>query len=118
LTEALGYGEKRLTSKEAVAALESLGLQKTAAYKALAEDGKLDPLVVDFRAEAVCGAFLPIRAGRAKQERKFRKPSVPTQTVAQDFTSVLRSPGCPKTSTFKFFRGSFNAIQGRKRNNL
>lgn len=40
LAEALAYGEKPFTRKEAVAALERLGFRKTAAYKALAVDGK------------------------------------------------------------------------------
>ena len=45
LAEALAYGAKRLTRKEAVAALEALGFRKTSAYKALAEDGKFASLI-------------------------------------------------------------------------
>jgi hypothetical protein len=34
------YGERPFTRKEGVAALEAIGFRKTAAYKALAEDGR------------------------------------------------------------------------------
>jgi len=45
LAEALAYGERSFTKKEAVAALESLGFRKTAAYKALSPDGKFVDLM-------------------------------------------------------------------------
>jgi hypothetical protein len=45
LAEALGYGARRLTRKEAVGALEAMGFRKTAAYKALTLDGKLGDLI-------------------------------------------------------------------------
>ena len=45
VADALAYGAKRLTRKEAVVALEALGFRKTSAYKALAEDGKLASLI-------------------------------------------------------------------------
>lgn len=45
MAEALAYGAKVFTRKEAVAALEALGFRKTAAYKALAEDGKFAGLI-------------------------------------------------------------------------
>ncbi len=40
LAEALAYGGRPFTRKEAVEALEALGFRKTAAYKAMAADGK------------------------------------------------------------------------------
>ena len=45
LAEALAYGARRLTRKEAVAALEALGLGKTSAYKALSPAGKFGSLI-------------------------------------------------------------------------
>ena len=43
LAEALAYGERRLSRKEAASALE--GLRKSAAYKAVAENGKFSTLI-------------------------------------------------------------------------
>ena len=40
MAEALAYGAKGFTRKDAVAALVARGFRKTAAYKGLAEDGK------------------------------------------------------------------------------
>jgi len=45
VAEALAYGERAFNRKEAVAALESLGFRKTAAYKALAEGGKFASMI-------------------------------------------------------------------------
>jgi len=45
LAEALAYGARQFTRKEAVAALESLGFRKTAAYKALSPAGKFGGLI-------------------------------------------------------------------------
>jgi hypothetical protein len=45
LAEALAYGERRLTRKEAVGALEALGFRKTSAYKALSPDGRFGSLI-------------------------------------------------------------------------
>jgi hypothetical protein len=45
LAEALAYGERAFTRKEAVAAIEALGFRKTAAYKALSADGKFGSLI-------------------------------------------------------------------------
>jgi hypothetical protein len=45
LAEALAYGERALTRKEAIEALEALGFRKTAAYKALSGDGKFASLM-------------------------------------------------------------------------
>lgn len=45
LAEALAYGERQFTRKEAVAALEALGFRKSAAYKALSPDGKFGSLI-------------------------------------------------------------------------
>lgn len=45
LAEALAYGAKRFTRKDAVAALEALGFRKTAAYKALARDGRFASMI-------------------------------------------------------------------------
>ena len=45
LAEALAYGAKPLTRKEAVAALETLGFRKTSAYKALSPEGKFGSLI-------------------------------------------------------------------------
>lgn len=45
LAEALEYGAHALTRQEAVAALQALGFQKTAAYKALSPDGKFAELL-------------------------------------------------------------------------
>ena len=45
LAEALAYGVRQFTRKEAVAALESLGFGKTAAYKALSPAGKFSSLI-------------------------------------------------------------------------
>ena len=45
LAEALGYGSRSFTGKEAVTALEALGFGKTAAYKALAPGGKFGSLI-------------------------------------------------------------------------
>ena len=45
LAEALDYGARVVTRREAVEALEALGFGKTAAYKALAEDGKFSSLL-------------------------------------------------------------------------
>ncbi len=46
LAEALAYGEKAFTRKAAVEALETLGFRKTAAYKALATDGKFASMLI------------------------------------------------------------------------
>jgi hypothetical protein len=46
LAEALAYGEKAFTRKEAVAALAALGVRKTTAYKALAPDGKFASMLM------------------------------------------------------------------------
>lgn len=61
LADALAYGERRFTRKEAVAALEALGFRKTAAYKALSPDGKFADLIestpdglVEWRDRAIC----------------------------------------------------------------
>jgi propanediol dehydratase large subunit len=40
VAEALEYGERAMTRTEAVSALQNLGFQKTAAYKALFSDGR------------------------------------------------------------------------------
>jgi hypothetical protein len=45
LAEALAYGARQFTLKEAVAALEALGFRKTAAYKALSHEGKFSSLM-------------------------------------------------------------------------
>ncbi len=45
LAEALACGEWAYTRQEAVAALETRGFRKTAAYKALSPDGKLAGLL-------------------------------------------------------------------------
>ena len=45
LAEALEYGERQLTRKEAVIALQESGFQKTAAYKALAKNSKFSSLM-------------------------------------------------------------------------
>jgi hypothetical protein len=45
LAEALAYGERAFTRKEAVAAIEVLGFRKTAAYKALSAEGKFGSLI-------------------------------------------------------------------------
>ena len=45
LAEALGYGARPFTRKEAVGALEALGFRKTAAYKALTPEGKFGSLI-------------------------------------------------------------------------
>jgi hypothetical protein len=45
LAEALAYGERQFTRKEAVAALEALGFRKTAAYKALNSNGKFGAFI-------------------------------------------------------------------------
>jgi hypothetical protein len=45
LAEALAYGERQFTRKEAVAGLEALGFRKSAAYKALSVDGKFGSLI-------------------------------------------------------------------------
>jgi outer membrane biosynthesis protein TonB len=45
LAEALAYGSRPFTRKEAVSALESLGFRKTAAYKALSKDGKFSDMI-------------------------------------------------------------------------
>lgn len=45
LAEALAYGERRFTRKEAAAALEALGFSRSAAYKALSRDGKFADLL-------------------------------------------------------------------------
>ena len=45
MAEALAYGARSLTRHEAVVALQALGFQKTAAYKALSRDGKFGELL-------------------------------------------------------------------------
>ena len=45
LAEALAYGARAVTRKEAVETLAALGFRKTAAYKALAEDGRFASLM-------------------------------------------------------------------------
>lgn len=45
LAEALAYGARKFTRKEAVEELETLGFRKTAAYKALSADGKFAALI-------------------------------------------------------------------------
>jgi hypothetical protein len=45
LAEALAYGARSMTRQEAVAALQALGFQKTAAYKALSPDGRFRELL-------------------------------------------------------------------------
>ena len=45
LAEALAYGERQFTRKEAVAALEALGFRKSSAYKAFSEEGKFANLL-------------------------------------------------------------------------
>ncbi len=45
VAEALEYGGRALTRAEAVAALQALGFQKTAAYKALSPDGRFSELL-------------------------------------------------------------------------
>jgi hypothetical protein len=44
LAEALAYGARRLTRKEAVEALQTLGFRKTSEYKALTQEGKFGSL--------------------------------------------------------------------------
>jgi hypothetical protein len=45
VAEALEYGEHAMTRTEAVATLQTLGFQKTAAYKALSPHGKFGELL-------------------------------------------------------------------------
>jgi hypothetical protein len=45
LAEALAYGERQFTRKEAVKALEALGFRKTCAYRALSETSKFASLM-------------------------------------------------------------------------
>jgi hypothetical protein len=45
LAEALAYGERAFTRKEAVVALEALGFRKTSAYKAVSPNGKFASLI-------------------------------------------------------------------------
>lgn len=45
LAEALAYGARRFTRKEAVEALQTLGFRKSSAYKALSPDGKFGSLI-------------------------------------------------------------------------
>jgi len=45
VAEALEYGEHAMTRTEAVAALQELGFQKTAAYKALSQEGRFAELL-------------------------------------------------------------------------
>jgi hypothetical protein len=45
IAEALGYGARPVPRADAVAALQSLGFKKTAAYKALSQDGRFADLL-------------------------------------------------------------------------
>jgi hypothetical protein len=45
LAQALAYGARSMTRQEAVAALQALGFKKTAAYKALSENGRFADLI-------------------------------------------------------------------------
>ena len=45
LAESLAYGARGFSRKEAVAALVARGFRKTAAYKALAEDGRFADMI-------------------------------------------------------------------------
>jgi len=45
VAEALAYGARPIPRSDAVAALQALGFQKTAAYKALSEDGRFGELI-------------------------------------------------------------------------
>ena len=54
LAEALRYGEKPLSRKEAVAALERLGFRKSSAYKALSTESRFAGLI-EFTPDGLIG---------------------------------------------------------------
>lgn len=45
LAEALAYGARSMTRQETVAALQALGFGKTAAYKAISQDGRFSEFI-------------------------------------------------------------------------